>query len=110
MDWASVRFISHLMLIVLASTWISSLWKLRNGTVKIMWAWVGIIGLAFLIAFALGLIASMKEGGIVPRSLLVPYLATTEFGAGAFGLTWTVLCLPHNFQLQKRSTPVVDPS
>ncbi len=109
MDHSIVRPVAHLLLISWGVTIIISVIKLRGHSIKLVWWWIAVVGMGCFVLWVIGLVLSMKEGGLIDRALLVPTLAPLELGAGAFAWLWFVLSVPHNFTFEKR-VPIVDPS
>jgi len=107
MDWTYVRLGAHLLLIVWAVTAAYMLFLARGRTVEVVHVPIAIAGLALLTLWLLGLSASLKSLEIVPRTVLIPLLASLELGAGVMAWAWLVPMYRTSFRLRTNIRTIV---
>lgn len=97
-----MRMLAHLLLIGWATAVALLLFLARGKTVRLLYVWLGIVGLGLFVAWLFGLLLSMRQTGIIARETLVPVLMMLELGAGVLAWAWLLPSVRHSFRVCRR--------
>jgi hypothetical protein len=102
MEWTYIRLTAHILLIGWTTAVAFLLILARGKTVQIVHVPVAIVGLTLFSMWIVGLVATMKSTGAIPREAIIPLLAILELGASISAWGWLLLSARYSFRFSLR--------